>query len=112
MSQKAAIETPYPVNMLYRSTMVMNGYGLMEVTAVGDATEIGKAARTSTETTTIKTPLDMQLHKLAAIISKVGSGVAIAAFLIFLVQVTFLRIQSCGEAPITLEWQKWCLDIL
>lgn len=82
---KGSTETPYPVNMLYRSTMVMNGYGLMEVTAVGDATEIGKVARTSTETTTIKTPLDMQLHKLAAIISKVGSGVAIAAFLIFLV---------------------------
>ena len=86
---KGSTETPYPVNMLYRSTMVMNGYGLMEVTAVGDVTEIGKVARTSTETTTIKTPLDMQLHKLAAIISKVGSGVAIAAFLIFLVHDIF-----------------------
>lgn len=74
----------YPSNMALRSTMVMNGSGRMAVTAVGDATEIGKVARKATELTAVKTPLNMQLDRLAKLISKIGSGVAIAAFVIFL----------------------------
>ena len=74
----------YPSNMALRSTMVMNGSGRMVVTAVGDATEIGKVARKSTEMTSVKTPLNMQLDRLAKLISKVGTGVAVAAFVIFL----------------------------
>ena len=75
----------YPRNVALRSTMVMNGRGEMVVTAVGDATEIGKVARTSTEQTEVKTPLYVQLDKLAKMISKVGSVVSVAAFVIFLV---------------------------
>ncbi len=75
----------YSRNVVLRSTMVMNGRGEMVVTAVGDATEIGKVARTSTEQTEVKTPLYMQLDKLAKLISKVGSVVSVAAFVIFLV---------------------------
>ena len=75
----------YPANMLLRSTMVMNGRGTMVVTAVGDDTEIGKVARKSTEETNTKTPLAMQLEKLAKLISLIGSGAAILAFAIFLV---------------------------
>ena len=75
----------YPADMLLRSTMVMNGRGVMRVTAVGDATEIGKVARSTTETTAVKTPLNMQLEKLARIINRWGFGISIAAFLIFLV---------------------------
>lgn len=74
----------YPSNMALRSTMVMNGSGRMVVTAVGDATEIGKVARKSTEMTSVKTPLNLQLDRLAKLISKVGTGVAVAAFVIFL----------------------------
>lgn len=74
----------YPSNMALRSTMVMNGSGRMVVTAVGDATEIGKVARKSTEMTSVKTPLNLQLDRLAKLISKVGTGVAVAAFIIFL----------------------------
>ena len=75
----------YPRNVILRSTMVMNGRGEFVVTAVGDATEIGKVAQKSTEQTSVKTPLYVQLDKLASIISKVGSVVSVAAFLIFLV---------------------------
>ena len=75
----------YPRNVILRSTMVMNGRGEFVVTAVGDATEIGKVAQKSTEQTSVKTPLYVQLDKLASIISKVGSVVSVAAFVIFLV---------------------------
>ena len=75
----------YPRNVVLRSTMVMNGRGEFVVTAVGDATEIGKVAQKSTEQTSVKTPLYVQLDKLASMISKVGSVVSVAAFVIFLV---------------------------
>lgn len=75
----------YPRNVILRSTMVMNGRGEFVVTAVGDATEIGKVAKKSTEQTSVETPLHVQLDKLAKMISKVGSVVSVAAFFIFLI---------------------------
>ena len=75
----------YPRNVILRSTMVMNGRGEFVVTAVGDATEIGKVAKKSTEQTSVETPLHMQLDKLAKMISKVGSVISVAAFFIFLI---------------------------
>ena len=75
----------YPRNVILRSTMVMHGRGEFGVPAVGDATEIGKGAKKSTEQTSVETPLHMQLDKLAKMISKVGSVVSVAAFFIFLI---------------------------
>lgn len=75
----------YPRNVVLRSSMVMNGRGEFVVTAVGDATEIGKVAKKSTEQTSVETPLHIQLDKLAKMISKVGSVVSVAAFFIFLI---------------------------
>src|SRR5574344_1143289 len=74
----------YPVDVILRSTMVMNGHGEAFVTAVGDQTEIGRVAKDSTEETDVVTPLNKQLNKLAALISKVGTVIAIAVFAIFL----------------------------
>ena len=80
-----ANEGAYPKDLLLRSSMVMNGGGRFVVTAVGDHTEIGKVARQATELTAVKTPLNIQLDRLAKLISKVGSAVSILAFLAFLV---------------------------
>lgn len=84
-SLEAGGDGAYPRNIILRSTMVMNGRGEFVVTAVGDATEIGKVAKKSTEQTSVETPLHMQLDKLAKMISKVGSVVSVAAFFIFLI---------------------------
>ncbi|MGI6232093.1 MAG: calcium-translocating P-type ATPase, PMCA-type [Prevotella sp.] len=74
----------YPADLILRSTMVMSGHGEARVVAVGDSSEIGKVAQQATEISHTKTPLNQQLDKLASLISKVGSGVAVAAFVIFL----------------------------
>ena len=78
-------EEAYPKDLLLRSSMVMSGSGLYVVTAVGDETEIGHVARQSTEITGVKTPLNIQLDRLAKLISKVGIGLSTAAFVVFLV---------------------------
>ena len=75
----------YPKDMLLRSSMVMGGTGRYVVSAVGDETEIGHVARQATELTGVKTPLNIQLDRLAKLISKVGAGMSTAAFFAFLI---------------------------
>ncbi len=77
-------EGAYAANVLLRSSLVMNGHGEAVVVKVGDETEIGKVATESVESTDVRTPLDTQLDKLAKMISKIGTGVAVAAFVLFL----------------------------
>ena len=85
VDQHAVNGEAYPKDMMLRSSMVMGGTGRYVVTAVGDATEIGHVARQATELTGVKTPLNIQLDRLAKLISKIGSVVATASFLIFLI---------------------------
>lgn len=83
-SEEDAGET-YAKNMLLRSSMVMSGTGRYVVTAVGDSTEIGHVARQAMELTGVKTPLNIQLTRLAKLISKGGAVLSIMSFLVFLI---------------------------
>ena len=76
-------EVTYPSNHVMRGTTVVDGHGVMEVLHVGDATEIGKVARQATEESNEKTPLNIQLERLANLIGKVGFIVAALAFIGF-----------------------------
>ena len=82
---KETTNEAYPANVILRSSMVMSGRGVAVVTAVGDQTEIGKVSQQATTQTNIKTPLNVQLEKLAKLISKIGSIVPILTFVIFIV---------------------------
>lgn len=79
-------EATYASNLVMRGTTVVDGHGSMKVLRVGDATEIGKVARQSTEQSTEPTPLNIQLTKLANLIGKIGFTVAGVAFLIFFIK--------------------------
>ncbi len=79
-------EATYPSNQLYKGTTVVDGHGIYEVTSVGDNTEYGKVYEGSQINTEIKTPLRIQLDKLADLITKTSyiiAGVIISARLIF-----------------------------
>ncbi len=79
-------ENTYPVDRIYRSTMVMDGRGVMRVTEVGDATEIGRVAHKSMEITDVETPLNHQLNRLARQISIIGSIISALVFVFFIIQ--------------------------
>ncbi len=66
----------YPENAVLRSSTVADGHGIIRVTAVGDATEIGQAARAAAEITGEETPLNRQLERLSKLIGVVGFSVA------------------------------------
>ena len=76
-------EATYASNRVTRGTTVVDGHGMMKVLQVGDATEIGKVARQSTEQSGEPTPLNIQLTKLAKLIGKIGFTVAAATFIVF-----------------------------
>ena len=76
-------EATYASNKVMRGTTVVDGHGMMKVLRVGDATEIGKVARQSTEQSGEPTPLNIQLTKLAKLIGKIGFTVAAATFIVF-----------------------------
>ncbi|MBR0042525.1 MAG: calcium-translocating P-type ATPase, PMCA-type [Bacteroides sp.] len=85
------LDATYPSNRLMRGTTVVDGRAKMCVDCVGDATEIGKVARQSTEQTFEPTPLNIQLDKLANLISKIGFSVAGLAFAIFFIKDVLLH---------------------
>ena len=84
-------DATYASNRVLRGTTVVDGHGSMCVDAVGDATEIGKVARQSTEQTTEPTPLNIQLTRLANLIGKIGFTAAGLAFAIFFVKDVLLH---------------------
>ena len=91
----------YPSNKIMRGTMVSDGHGLMEVIAVGDLTEIGKAARAATEELQIVTPLNRQLEKLSKIIGVVG---------FFIAGLTFFALvgREVVTGDLILSAPQWC----
>lgn len=79
-------EATYASNMVMRGTTVVDGHGIMMVLRVGDATEIGKVAKQSTEKSEEPTPLNVQLTKLATFVGTIGFSVALATFLVFFIK--------------------------
>ena len=96
-------EATYPSNAVMRGTTVTDGHGTMKVDRVGDATEIGKVARQSTEQSGEKTPLNIQLEKLANLIGKVGFTIATLTFVIF----TGKDLYAYFTANTVETWEQW-----
>ena len=84
-------DATYPSNRLLRGTMVLDGHAAYIIDKVGDATEIGKVARQSTEENVEPTPLNLQLERLAKLIGHVGFTVAGLAFAVFFIKDVLLH---------------------
>ena len=70
---------------VFGGTTVLSGEGMIRITRVGVHTENAKIMLTLHSIDEVKTTLQIQLDKLAAIISKFGSICAIAIFVILLI---------------------------
>ncbi|MCD8101270.1 MAG: cation-translocating P-type ATPase [Alistipes sp.] len=79
-------EATYPPDMVMRGSTVTGGHGVAVVTAVGDATEDGKVAEQATVDTGGDTPLNLQLRKLSSLISRIGTVLAVAIFIILVLK--------------------------
>ncbi|MDE6243949.1 MAG: HAD-IC family P-type ATPase, partial [Muribaculaceae bacterium] len=71
-------EATFPSNHAMRGTKIMEGHGVMRVTAVGDHTENGKVFEAAQIDDSVNTPLNEQLDGLGKLITKISYAFAIA----------------------------------
>lgn len=87
----------YPSNRVLRGTKVMEGHALMQVTAVGDATENGKVYKAAQIDNSVKTPLSEQLDWLGLWVSRlscsIGVAVVVARIVMYLAQYDFCFVE-------------------
>jgi Ca2+-transporting ATPase len=95
----------YGNDFLLRSTMLFDGHATFEVTAVGDHTEIGKAARAASEETDEETPLNLQLDDLGKLIGVVGFSVAFLTF-------GALVARGYGTGELNLSSSQWGFTLI
>ena len=69
---KAGEDTAYPADFLLRGSIVLEGFCLYKVTAVGVETEEGKGALKMRESEDVQTPLNRQLGDLGELITKIS----------------------------------------
>jgi Ca2+-transporting ATPase len=70
-------EATYPSNCVLKGTTVADGHGIVKITEVGDATEYGKVYEGSQIDSSVETPLNKQLDRLADLITKTSYAIAI-----------------------------------
>ncbi len=69
-------DATFPTNTVLRGTKLLEGHGLMRVTAVGDATESGHVFIETQIDSSVRTPLNEQLDRLGLLISRASYAVA------------------------------------
>lgn len=95
-------ESAYPPDLILRGTVVVEGHGIIEVTAVGDNTEIGQAAREVTIDSEVETPLNIQLERLSKLIGVLGFTIAV------LINIA-LVVQGVVKGELYLTFEQWYL---
>ncbi|MCL1932420.1 MAG: calcium-translocating P-type ATPase, PMCA-type [Candidatus Azobacteroides sp.] len=70
-------DATYPSNHALKGTTVADGHGIMQVLKVGDATEYGKVYEGAQIDSSVETPLNQQLDKLADLITKASYAIAV-----------------------------------
>ena len=73
-------DATYPSNHAMKGTTVVDGHGIMQILKVGDSTEYGKVYQGAQIDSSVETPLNQQLDKLAGLIT--NASYAIAALII------------------------------
>ena len=80
-------DATFASNHIMKGTKVMEGHGIMRVTAIGDATEQGKVFEAVQIDNSVRTPLDEQLDRLGKWVAKmsyvVGVGIIVGRILIY-----------------------------
>ena len=69
-------DATFPTNSVLRGTKLLEGHGLMRVTAVGDATESGHVFIETQIDSSVRTPLNEQLDRLGLLISRTSYAIA------------------------------------
>ena len=100
---KAGEDTAYPADFLLRGSIVLEGFCLYKVTAVGVETEEGKGALKMRESEDVQTPLNRQLGDLGELITKISyclAGLIVVGRLIY-------YFSAVADFSAGLDWLKF-----
>ncbi|MFN8449460.1 MAG: calcium-translocating P-type ATPase, PMCA-type [Anaerolineae bacterium] len=92
-------------SVVSRSTMVVDGHGVFQVGAVGNATKIGEIAREAIGETGEVTPLNAQLERLSKLIGVLGFSVAALTY-------TGLVVHGAAVGEIVLSGRQWLFFVI
>ncbi len=98
-------DATFPTDHAMKGTKVMEGHGIGRVTAVGDHTEQGKVFEAVQIDNSVRTPLNEQLDRLGALVTKASYAVAAA-----IVAGRILMYVTTAGGP--LEWMPFMAYIL
>ena len=71
-ASQASADAAYPADFLLRGSIILDGFCLYKVEAVGENTEEGKGALKMRESEEVETPLNKQLGELGGLITKIS----------------------------------------
>ncbi len=92
-------------NHVYRSTIVIDGHGIFQISAIGNATKIGEIAQEATSDTEMQTPLNAQLERLSKLIGVLGFGIAALTFVALVIHGALIR-------EFVLTGQEWVFSLI
>lgn len=102
MPEEQDPDATFPTDTVLRGTKLLEGHGLMRVTAVGDATENGRVFTEVQIDSTVRTPLNEQLDRLGLFISRasyaIASLVVVGRIVMWFVSVSHGRVPNVGIA--------------
>ena len=102
MPEEQDPDATFPTDTVLRGTKLLEGHGLMRVTAVGDATENGRVFTEVQIDSTVRTPLNEQLDRLGLFISHasyaIASLVVVGRIVMWFVSVSHGRVPNVGIA--------------
>ncbi len=86
-------DATYPTDYVLRGTKLLEGHGLMRVSAVGDKTEAGHVFSEVQIDSSVRTPLNEQLDRLGLLISRasyaIAAGVVLGRVIMWLAETDF-----------------------
>ncbi len=100
-------DATFPSDAVLRGTKLLEGHGVMRVTAVGDHTEAGHVFTETQIDSSVRTPLNEQLDRLGLLISR--ASYAIAA-LVVVGRVIMYFVASSFTTVFTLEFLAYLLQ--
>ena len=102
MPEEQDPDATFPTDTVLRGTKLLEGHGLMRVTAVGDATENGRVFTEVQIDSTVRTPLNEQLDRLGLFISRasyaIASLVVVGRIVMWFVSVSHGHVPNVGIA--------------
>ncbi len=116
LAEEMDADATYPTDFVLRGTKLLEGHGVMCVTAVGDGTEAGHVFTEVQIDSSVRTPLNEQLDRLGFLISRasyaIAAGVVVGRIVMWVITNGLEALDAGHSAIFSLEFLTYLLQSL